>query len=65
MKSSSSSSTILERISELERGLLPAIAIKGEPVTKNELVKQMERYAVPAISIAVINDGTIEWAKSY
>lgn len=54
-----------ERIVEVENGLLPAIAIQGHPLSKTRLDQQMKHYGVPAVSIAVINEGQIEWAKSY
>ncbi|MCA9761221.1 MAG: beta-lactamase family protein [Streptococcus sp.] len=54
-----------ERIVKIENGLLPAIAIQGHPVSKIRLDQQMEHYGVPSVSIAVINNGQIEWAKSY
>lgn len=54
-----------ERIVKVENGLLPAIAIQGFPISKTKLDQQMDHYGVPAVSIAIINNGQIEWAKSY
>src|SRR5262249_1238680 len=58
-------SEIEERVYQVENCLLPAIAIQGLPVSKCKLDQQMKRYGVPAVSIAVINNGDVEWAKSY
>lgn len=54
-----------ERISRVENGLLPAVLIKGEPVTTMKLDERMKFYHVKGVSIAVINNGKIEWAKGY
>lgn len=65
LNNSVNQSQIEERIRQVENGLLPAIAIAGLPISKTTLDQQMKQYGVPAVSIAVINDGEIEWAKSY
>ena len=57
--------TILERISRVEKGLVPAIRIQDVPHTQRNLLEQMRELKAPAASIAVINDGKIEWAKAY
>ncbi len=54
-----------ERTSRVENGLLPAVLIKGEPVSTMKLDERMKFYNVKGVSIAVINDGKIEWAKGY
>src|SRR5579872_2319707 len=56
---------IEERIHQVENGLLPAIAITGFPISISTLEQKMKQYDVPAVTIAVINNGEIEWAKSY
>lgn len=52
------------RIRNVENGLLPAVVVKGK---KNEmsLAERMKYYKTPAVSVAVVNDGKIEWAKGY
>ena len=59
------SAKIGERIQRVENGLLKAILIKGQPVEKMKLADRMERYKVPGVSIAVINNYKIEWAHGY
>lgn len=54
-----------ERISAVENGLLPAVVIKDQPAPKMTLAERMQHYKVPAVSIAVINNYEIEWAKAY
>ena len=51
------------RIDRVEKGLLPAVLIKGDPAWT--IQERMKHYKVPGVSIAVINDFKIEWAKAY
>src|SRR5690348_3272139 len=51
------------RVERVERGLLPVTPIKGEPGWT--IQERMKHYRVPGVSIAVINDYKVEWAKSY
>jgi len=53
------------RVVRVESGLLPPIVIAGRPLPAKTLVQRMADLKVPGISIAVINDGAIEWAKGY
>src|SRR5262245_45459063 len=53
-----------ERIQRVENGLLPAVMIKGQTV-EMKLAERMAHYKVPGLSVAVINDGKIEWACGY
>ena len=51
------------RIARVERGLLRD---QGDPPWKRmHLLDRMAHYHVPGVSIAVINDNRIEWAKGY
>ncbi len=56
---------IQERINRVENNLLPPIRIKGEPTIKMNIAERMKHYNVSGVSIAVINNGKIEWAKGY
>jgi CubicO group peptidase (beta-lactamase class C family) len=51
------------RIQRIEEGLLPAVLIKGNPGWA--IQERMKHYRVPGLSIAVINDFKVEWAKAY
>lgn len=53
-----------ERIREFENSLLPDTAF-GEKTKKTPLLERMEHLRVPGVSIAVINDCRLEWAKGY
>ncbi|MEN3331611.1 MAG: hypothetical protein V7641_976, partial [Blastocatellia bacterium] len=51
------------RIQRVEQGLLPAVLIKGKPGWT--IQERLKHYQVPGLSIAVINDFKVEWAKAY
>jgi len=53
-----------KHIAAVENGLLPAVRIRGQ-TQRMQLTERMALYKVPGVSIAVINDGRIEWAKGY
>ena len=50
-------------IARVENGLLPAVLIKGEPA--QSITDRMKFYKVPALSIAVIKDFKVDWARAY
>jgi len=51
------------RMEHVENGLLPAVLVKGEPAWT--LAERMKHYKVPGVSVAVIKDYKVEWAKGY
>jgi len=57
--------TTADHIHAVETGLGPSVAITGQPPDRRNLLDEMQRLHVPAVSIAVIHDGKIEWAKGY
>ena len=58
-----SCSTPTDKIKEVETSLIDPIYIKGDSTWTIE--ERMAHYGVPGVSIAVIKDSKIEWAKSY
>ena len=52
-------------INAIENGLLPAIMIKGDSITKYNIHQRMEYYNVPGASIAIVRDGKLWFAKGY
>lgn len=58
-------SGIKDEILKIETGLLPAIVIENEDRITYSIIERMQYYDVPGLSIAVIKDNKIEWAKSY
>lgn len=57
--------SVAERQRAVEDGLLPGVVVAGEAAPKYTIAARMEHYRVPGISVAVINDGKIEWARGY
>lgn len=55
-----SSSTKIKRV---EHGLLPAVLIKGDPAWS--LAERMKFYKVPGLSVAVIENYSVVWARAY
>ncbi len=54
-----------ERIHRFEHELGPPVDVVGRPAVHKELSAEMQRLHVPAISIAVVHKGKIEWVKGY
>ena len=55
--------TIRQRINNVENSLSPLVINKGESLWNLE--KQMQKYNVSGLSIAVIDNYEIDWAKGY
>jgi len=55
---------LADRIQRIENGLLPPVLIKGRSDAM-KLFDRMKYYRVPGVSVAVINNGRIEWARGY
>lgn len=56
---------IARRIQDVEHNLSAGIRIEGEAAPHWSLAERMAFYGVPGLSLAIINDGQIEWAKTY
>ncbi|HEX6039072.1 serine hydrolase domain-containing protein [Longimicrobium sp.] len=64
--SASAQDTALEaRIRRVENGLLTPVVVAGTPGQGAGIADRMRALNTPAVSIAVINDGRIEWARAY
>ncbi|TDR41127.1 CubicO group peptidase (beta-lactamase class C family) [Tahibacter aquaticus] len=53
------------RIARVEQGLSTRVVVKGSAQRKMALTQRMAFHQVPAVSIALINDGRVEWARAY
>jgi CubicO group peptidase (beta-lactamase class C family) len=53
------------RIERVENGLTNSVLRKGEPVEHYSLAQRMEHYRVRGLSVAVVDDYRIVWAKGY
>jgi len=54
-----------ERIRLVENGLLPSVQVRGRTYPLVAITDRMQQLGVPAVSIAVIHDGELEWARAY
>jgi CubicO group peptidase (beta-lactamase class C family) len=54
-----------QHIEKIESCLPPSVSVKGEPADCPTLAKRMTDLHVPGVSIAVIHNGAIEWARGY
>lgn len=53
------------RIARVESGLSLPVVIKGSGGGKMDLRERMAFHKVPAVSIALIENGRVEWARAY
>jgi CubicO group peptidase (beta-lactamase class C family) len=49
----------------IENNLIKNVQIKGDSVKKFNIYDRMKHYNVPGVSIAVVENGKIKWAKGY
>jgi len=54
-----------QNIQAVEDNLLTAVSIHGIPKKSYNLMERMKYFHVPGVSVAVINDANIEWARGY
>ena len=54
-----------KHIQRIEHGLRLPIAVQGAQEHGMDLTERMRMWHVPGVSIAVFNDGKIEWARGY
>ncbi len=54
---------LASRISRIEKGLIPPVLIKGGATWTIE--ERMKHYKAPGVTVAVINNFKVEWAKAY
>ena len=57
--------SLAARIRRVETGLLPAVTLRGQPIRGMTLAERMRHHHTPGLSVAVIDDGRIEWARGY
>lgn len=60
-----SSSDIAERRHAVETGLMRLVPRPGDPLQCVSIEQRMQELNIPGASIAVINQGKIEWASGY
>lgn len=63
--STRSSSEQEGRIARIEKGLLPAVVIQGQPAPAMTVADRMKHYHVPGVNVAFIDHGQIAWTRTY
>jgi hypothetical protein len=58
-------SDVPSKLQQIETGLCHTIHIDGELPLTFTITERIKHYRVPAVSIALINNGEIEWVKAY
>ncbi len=53
------------RTKTVENGLVPSVSVSFAPAVARTIQDRMRAYHVPGVSIAVIQDYRIDWAKGY
>ena len=54
-----------KEIKTIENGLIENILIKGDSIKTYNIEDRMALYKVPGVSIAVVQNGKLKWAKGY
>ncbi|WP_177229411.1 serine hydrolase domain-containing protein [Dyella sp. OK004] len=54
-----------EKHPSVEGGLMLRTNIQGEPTQTFDVYERMKRYRVPAVSVAVIQNGKVSWTATY
>jgi CubicO group peptidase (beta-lactamase class C family) len=54
-----------QRIRQVQQGLVPPVMVTGESPALRSLTDRMAELKVPGVSIAVIHQGRIDWARGY
>ena len=54
-----------KEIAQIENGLLPRIVIEGVPTPAININQRMKELNVPGVSVAVVKDGALHFAKGY
>jgi CubicO group peptidase (beta-lactamase class C family) len=58
-------SEVEQRIQRIQNALLPPVLVQGETPATSKLLDRMAALHVSGLSIAVVHDGKIEWARGF
>ena len=56
---------ILLEINTIENSLVKNIQLKGKSIQEFNILERMNYYKVPGVSITIVENGKIKWAKGY
>lgn len=57
--------SLSDRITRIENGLQPDLQIEGDSIPSYNIEERLRALGIPGVSIAVIENGEIAWAKGY
>ncbi|WP_020606320.1 serine hydrolase [Spirosoma spitsbergense] len=63
--SQSVSPEVAKKMKQVETSLMPAVQLADKPPVRYTIAERMRQFKVPAVSIAVVNNGKLEWANAY
>jgi CubicO group peptidase (beta-lactamase class C family) len=53
------------RADRIERSVLPSVRVRGRSYAPTSIAARLAETHTPALSIAVIHDGRLAWARAY
>lgn len=56
---------VAQRIQRVEDGLVGTVVVKGDAHATHKLADRMKELNVPGVSVAVLHNGKIEWARGF
>lgn len=62
---SAAATPVNDEIARIENGLRPSVVLADAPVATTRLADEMARLHVPGVSVAVIRNGRIAWARGF
>ncbi len=62
---SESNEPLASEIKSIENGLLRPLRIKGDSIESYSITDRMAFHKVPGVSMAVVRNGAVQWAKAY
>jgi CubicO group peptidase (beta-lactamase class C family) len=65
LAAASADSVVERRIEQVLNEIPPGIIVQGEPTHYSTLLERMAALHVPGVSIAVIHNGSLEWASGF
>jgi len=54
-----------DRLARVVDSLVPVVRIKGAPESRHRIDERMKHFRVPGVSVAVVDDGKVVWARGY
>ncbi len=61
----SDANAVQQKIAHIEKSISPVFRIKGEEATVTNLNDRLKELGIPGLSVAVVAEGTLQWAKGY